>query len=255
MELNFAMTTLPTIVLWGIGLVVFVIGALLGYMNMNIDARKKIEAMETKAEIMRAEAEKKLEQVQLLKEQNPGLLGDDSLLRLRKENNRVQVEMDGNLLTTSISAEEKKRLLEYLSYIRPFIESGQPVAQPVVKDEVKNEVKVEVPPVHIPATTPISNEVKPVSIFGGSAPKKLDPQKEFALLSIVQQIDTVLQRKIAGTPLEEQKLHLKESPEGAVEVYIGLQKYPSIDDVPDEKIKSVIRGAISEWENKHIPGL
>jgi hypothetical protein len=60
MELNFAMTTIPTILLWVIGLVVFGIGALLGYVNMNIDARKKIDAMETNAEIMRTESERKL---------------------------------------------------------------------------------------------------------------------------------------------------------------------------------------------------
>ncbi|HCR72327.1 MAG TPA: hypothetical protein DIW23_12840, partial [Anaerolineae bacterium] len=93
MELNFAMTTIPTILLWVIGLVVFGIGALLGYVNMNIDARKKIDAMETNAEIMRteserklADAEKKLEEAQLLRANIPGGVDVESLLRLKKEN-------------------------------------------------------------------------------------------------------------------------------------------------------------------------
>jgi hypothetical protein len=254
MELNFAMTTIPTIVLWGLGLVVFSIGALLGYVNMNIDARKKIDAMETKAELIRAEAEQKLteaeknlEETKLLRAQIPGLAESESLLRLKKENNKVVLEMDGKILSGALPAETKKRLLEYLAYVRPFIEGGQSLQQPPAKSDMQTQ-----PP---PAFKPVSNEVKPVSIFSPApASKKLDPEKEFALLSIVQQIDSVLQKKLAGTPLEDKKISLKDSPEGAVEVHIGLQKYDSIDDVPDEKIKSVIRAAISEWETKHIPG-
>lgn len=254
MELNFAMTTIPTILLWVIGLVVFGIGALLGYVNMNIDARKKIDAMETNAEIIRAEAErklaeaeKKLEETQLLRSQLPAGVVAESLLRLRKENHTVVVEMDGKILSGTLTPDEKKRLLALLSYVRPFVEGGQPIRQPAIKS-------VATPP---PAFTPVSptlNEIKPVSILSTAQPKKLDPEKEFALLSIVQQIDSVLQKNIAGTPLEDIGIRLQESPQGAVEVYIGLQKYQSIDDVPDEKIKSIIRAAISEWEDKYVPG-
>ncbi|MFN3491827.1 MAG: hypothetical protein ACK40V_06365, partial [Anaerolineales bacterium] len=84
-------------------------------------------------------------------------------------------------------------------------------------------------------------------------PKKLDPEQEFKLLSIVQQIDSVLQKKLAGTPLEDAGIRLQESPHGSVEVYVGLQKYESVDDVGDEKIRSVIRAAIAEWELKYVP--
>ncbi len=103
-------------------------------------------------------------------------------------------------------------------------------------------------------SAPVS-EVKPVSILNpGAPPKKLDPEKEFALLSIVQQIDSVLQKKLANTPLEDAGIRLQESPQGDLEVFVGLQKFTSIDDVTDEKIKSVIRNAIAEWESKYVPG-
>jgi len=255
--LNFAMTTIPTILLWVIGLVVFGIGALLGYVNMNIDARKKIDAMETNAEIMRteaerklADAEKKLEEAQLLRSQTPGVADSESLLRLKKENNRIVVEMDGKQLSGALSPDEKKRMLELVSNVRPFIEGAQ-TQQPAIKPTVMQSPLTQPP--HVPL---VSSEVKPVSILSPLQPaKKLDPEKEFALLSIVQQIDTVLQKKLAGTPLEDQKIHLQESPQGSVEVHVGLQKYESVDEVPDEKIKSIIRAAISEWESKYIPGM
>ena|SRR5688572_31738661 len=91
MELNFATTTLPTILLWGIGLAVFAIGGFVGYLNMNMDARKKIEASDSKAEAIRTEAErkmkeaeKKLEEAKQFESQTAG-----NLLRLHKEENRV----------------------------------------------------------------------------------------------------------------------------------------------------------------------
>ncbi|MBL8050222.1 MAG: hypothetical protein JNM46_03290 [Anaerolineales bacterium] len=257
MEFNFAMTTVPTIVLWIVGLVIFGIGALLGYVNMNLDARKKIDAMETNAEIMRteaerklADAEKKLEEAQLLRASTPGGVDVESLLRLKKENNRMVVEMDGKPLSGVLSPEGKKRLLELISHVRPYIEGTQtppPASKPAVLQTPLTQ------PPHVPL---VSSEVKPVSILSPLQPaKKLDPEKEFALLSIVQQIDTVLQKKLVDTPLENAGIRLQDSPQGAVEVYVGLQKYESVDDVPDEKIKAVIRAAITEWESKYIPGM
>jgi hypothetical protein len=73
--------------------------------------------------------------------------------------------------------------------------------------------------------------------------------------SIVTQIDTILQARLAGTPLEERGIFLTQSSEGGVIVYVGLTRYYGVDEVPDPEIKAAIRGAIVEWENKYTPGL
>ena len=73
--------------------------------------------------------------------------------------------------------------------------------------------------------------------------------------SIVGQIDSVLQERLAGTPLQERGVFLAQSPDGGVMVYVGLTKYMAIDDVPDAEVKAAIRTAITEWENKYTPGL
>jgi hypothetical protein len=65
----------------------------------------------------------------------------------------------------------------------------------------------------------------------------------------------VLQKRIDGTPLEARGVSLMESVTGGVNVYVGVQRYEMIDDVPDEEIKAAIRAAITEWENKYTPGL
>lgn len=73
--------------------------------------------------------------------------------------------------------------------------------------------------------------------------------------SIVNQIDSILQTRLVGTPLEERGIFLTQSPEGSVIVYVGLTRYNGIDEVPDPEIKAALRAAITEWENKYTPGL
>ena len=46
MQVEFATTTMPTILLWVLGLAVFLIGGLIGYFNMNMDARKKLDTVD-----------------------------------------------------------------------------------------------------------------------------------------------------------------------------------------------------------------
>lgn len=58
-----------------------------------------------------------------------------------------------------------------------------------------------------------------------------------------------------NTKFAKAGIRLQESLQGGVQVYVGLQKYATIDDVPDEQIKSEIRAAIAEWEQKYTPGL
>ena len=71
----------------------------------------------------------------------------------------------------------------------------------------------------------------------------------------MSQIDTILQARLAGTPLGERGIFLTQSPEGGVIVYVGLTRYNGVDEVPDPEIKAAIRAAITEWEDKYTPGL
>lgn len=264
MELNFATTTIPTILLWGLGLAVFLIGGLIGYFNMNMDARKKldsadqrIEAVRTEAETKIAEAKKKLEEAKALNAQAPKVVqqiaNEPSLLRLKSEDGlRVQIEMDGSLLTAPLTPERKKRLIELLNHIRPWLEgtaaAPQPASQPISKP-------LQTPPMPAPVDRP-APELKPVPAKLTLNPQKptITPEQEFKLLSMVKQIDFVLQKRIAGTPLESMGIHLNDTLHGGLEVQIGTQKFETIDDVPDETIKAAIRAAIAEWETKYVPG-
>jgi hypothetical protein len=124
------------------------------------------------------------------------------------------------------------------------------VAQPAPVTPARPGIPVISTP---PASQPIVQPAQPVTLRTDTIAKEDRPIAPAG--SIVSQIDSILQARIVGTPLEERGVFLAQSSEGGVVVYVGLTKYMGVDDVPDPQIKAAIRAAISEWENKYTPGL
>jgi hypothetical protein len=256
-QLNFSEITVPILLLWGIGLGAFIVGMSLGYVSSKLRASEKIQAAEERVEVLRAEAERKLAEAEALKSQTPKVVDDPGLLRLKNRDGRPSLEMNGMVLDVkNVSPDQKKRLIELLSVIRPWIEGGQavapaqvtmpplvasqPMSQPVSSSERVPVQKAAAPP------TPSSTQPLPIT--------KALSEKDFKALSIIAQIDHVFQSRILGTPYEPLGIRIFEGAVGSVEVMVGLNRYPSIDDVPDAEIKKAIRAAIAEWEEKYAPG-
>jgi hypothetical protein len=72
--------------------------------------------------------------------------------------------------------------------------------------------------------------------------------------SMVAQIDAILQRQLASTPLAALGIRLVESLNGGVTVMVGKERFSGVGEVPDPKVQAVIRAAIAEWEAKYTPG-
>jgi hypothetical protein len=153
--------------------------------------------------------------------------------------------------TSSLSPDHRKRLIELLGLIRPWLE-GKPAAMP-------SSTTPPAPPPQPAAISPGMPTSQAAPPNRPAAPKSGSIAKEERPVapanSIVGQIDSILQARIAGTGLEERGVFLAQSPEGGVMVYVGLTKFMGVDEVPDEEIKSAIRAAIAEWEKKYTPGL
>jgi hypothetical protein len=177
---------------------------------------------------------------------------DPGLLRIKNEAGYLTLDLDGTRVdTTALTTDQRKRLIEMLNLMRPWLE-GKPAAAPVKSpaapmtalaaqatlSAANNQPPVAPPPA---ASRPsvIATEDRPIAPAG----------------SIVSQIDTILQARLAGSPLEDRGVFLAQSSEGGVMVYVGLTKYSGIEEVPDPQIKAAIRAAITEWENKYTPGL
>jgi len=67
--------------------------------------------------------------------------------------------------------------------------------------------------------------------------------------SMLDQINAILERKLALAPDLPQGVRLAPSPGGGVRVLIGLQSYP-LDQVPEARINQLIRESVAEWENQ-----
>jgi len=164
-----------------------------------------------------------------------------SLLRLsRDESGQLCLHLEEELVnTSSLTSDQRKRLVALLTLIRPWLENGKP--QPVAPP----------PPAADPMSQPTPRPIAPPAPIPGVEEKPLPDAPQ----SMVAQIDAIMQANLAGTPLESQGIKLRESPEGGVLVYVGSNIYQTINDVPDEPIKEIIRASITAWEKKFTPGL
>jgi hypothetical protein len=221
-----------------------IIGWLIGFFDSNMRTAKKIQAAEVRAETAEKAAERKTAEAnEKISAAGTAKPDDPGLLRIKNNNGRYALEMDGALITDALSLDKKKRLIELITVFRPYLEGGQP-SQAAPQSNA---------PIHTPPQ-PASVQAADFSLPPLPEVKPLD-DKAIRALSIVAQIDTVLQKKLVDTPLAEKRIRLTQSSIGGVEVYVGASKYPSIDDVPDTAIKSVIREAVAEWEQKYTPGM
>lgn len=238
------------------GMVMMLIGWAMGFFDSNLRTAKKIKQAEdasaaavneSKSRIVQVEA--KLAAIAAGTDQadNPGLL------RIKNENGLLTLDLDGSPVQASaMTTEQRKRLTELVTLMRPWLE-GKTVnipapAQPVTAENalrgVFDAAPLSAPPASpAPATTAVpaavSKEDRPSAPAG----------------SIVDQIDSILQARLLGTPLGSRGIYLAQSLEGGVIVYVGTATYMGVEDVPDPEVKAAIRGAIQEWENKYTPGL
>jgi hypothetical protein len=68
--------------------------------------------------------------------------------------------------------------------------------------------------------------------------------------SIVEQIDEILQKRLASSPFNKRLIRLVDAPGGGVEVLVDAKKYEGVGDVPDLEVRSFIQECVKEWENR-----
>ena len=168
----------------------------------------------------------------------------------------LRLKMDGQRTDTStLDAKQRQRLIAILNQMRPWLEASKSTSSPAQPQPVPSPQGVSrskaSAPVSAPAPVPAADE-RPTA---PPPPEDDDDEPAPAPGSIVAQIDSVLQARLASTPLKDKGIRLQESLDGGVLVWVGVSKYESIEAVPDEQVQAAIRAAIIEWENKYTPGL
>jgi len=254
---------------FAIGLMFF--GYFFGLFEGRAQGYKRGKAEESEAKETAPEAEP-------LPPASPSLPPDEtSILNLGEdETGNLRLKLDGQQTDTSdLDAGQRKRLIEIITLMRPWLEVKKPASPPQAVSpsrstfDARDERRpargpngdVPTPSQPQPASSPQATPASPPATRGERKtappiPNEEDKDEEPAPepQSIVAQIDSVLQARLVGTPLAGKGVRLQESLEGGVLVWVGLEKYEGIEAVPDEQVKVALKGAVAEWENKFTPG-
>jgi hypothetical protein len=78
---------------------------------------------------------------------------------------------------------------------------------------------------------------------------KPEPIDETPSLSIPDQIEQILQRRLADLPeFGDRSIHVRPSPFGGARIEVDGQFFDGVDEVADEDVRALIQDAVHEWE-------
>ena len=219
-----------------VGFIALLVGWGIGFFDSNMRTAKKIRAAEARAKFEIERARMKVEES--AKSGGSSLVaGQANLLRLWNDpDKKLKLELDGKPADRkTLTAKQQHRLVDVLAMLRPWQEGLADSTPPPTPLSVIPEPQ-----------RPILNPVVSAALAGGKASP--EPVRPASPASIIDQINVVLQKNLAGTELEKKGIRLQESLSGTLWIYVGLKRYDGIDAVPEEAIQAVIRQAVAEWE-------
>ena len=76
------------------------------------------------------------------------------------------------------------------------------------------------------------------------------PVPETPLLSVVKQVNDILQEKIEAAGMQKWAIRLTESVNKSMIVWVGMERYEWIDEVPYKRVRDIIRESVAEWEQR-----
>lgn len=243
------------------GVIGMIIGWAIGFFDSNRNSSKKIKQAEELSQIAMQEAKDKIAQAeaQLAAVVNATsvTVDDPGLLRIKNENGALTLDLDGTRVNPiALYPEQRKRLIEMLNVMRPWLEN-KPVSAPASVTPPPPPSQAMPSPVNVASASskPVPPRPAPVQLSTPVSATKKEDAPVAAPTTMVGQINAILQSRIANTKLADLGVTMIESPSGGVYVYVGLNKFEGIDAVPDEDVKAAIRASIAEWEKKYTPGL
>ena len=75
-----------------------------------------------------------------------------------------------------------------------------------------------------------------------------DGDSEGQMLSVVDEVNDILQRKLHGSPMAGKGIHLMENHNKEIRFWVGLESYNDVSEIPDPEIQKFIDAAVKEWE-------
>jgi len=188
--------------------------------------------------------------------ENPSRGIDNILLWHDREGGSLIVDLDGSTFVRAneMRPDQRSRLETCYSQLKRFlgVQDTAPRPTPVAPAVTQPVVEIPIPeePIKpIPAKISFETIVIPAAAVDTKSGKKAAPEP-IKPLSIVGEIDEILQNMIDGTPYLERGLQLVETPSHTIAVWIDHNQYETIDAVPDPEVRQVIHAAVKKWEAK-----
>ncbi len=141
---------------------------------------------------------------------------------------------------------------ESLSAPEPAPSSPRPAAGPAAASPPPAPVSAEDSvPGTFAATLPEQPGVRTLltgpPILGGGTRSEAPAE---APQSIVEQINEIVQTKLADSPLAEKRIRLEETPSGGMLVCVGTERFETIDEVADPSVRALLKQSVAEWNQK-----
>ena len=124
--------------------------------------------------------------------------------------------------------------------------SGEYLQKEALPKEIMNIVTVheEFPLKPEPIPPHFVEELIPAAI---QEPEDTD-EDELKMLSVVDEVNDILQRKLHGSPEAGKGIHLMENHNKEIRFWVGLESYNDVSEIPDTEIRKLIDDAVKEWE-------
>jgi hypothetical protein len=171
-------------------------------------------------------------------------------VRLSTSEDNLIIELNGNEYerSSNLTTIQRNQLNKIILDLNAWLAYGPPKAQEKIDMATAVPEQQDIDDSEKPK--PRIN-LSPVNVLTNAF--KADVQlSQLPTESIVSQIDDILQDKLRESPLSGEPIRLMEWPQKGMVVMVGLEQYDSVDEVPNEEIKKLIRAAVSEWEERSL---
>ncbi len=164
-----------------------------------------------------------------------------------KLNNR-QIDSQKELKTV-----ERDFLVKVYSEIRSWLQLTQESEFPA--PGAPEHIKQPVNQAAQPLVTIRNEQLSPIEMIKlplrAKKSEGLKDKPDLKSMSIVAQIDVILQDMLETSEFKTRAIKLDESPSHEVIVWVGISRYAGIDNIPDPEIKAFIQKAVARWEQQN----
>jgi len=110
--------------------------------------------------------------------------------------------------------------------------------------EILNVISVQAEASQVTATpTPPTKEKIPSIVADED-----EGDSKTKILSVVEEVNEILQRKLTGSAIAGKGIHLMENHNKEIRFWVGLNSYDDVEDIPDPEVRQIIDAAVKEWE-------